>query len=109
MWSTPIAVLLLRRAVWSAVLAVDGLRQPRFPFRSTAAIERAQQRRLRATIEHAYRYVPYYRQAMRRRGLVPGDFRVAADLARLPLLERGHLQRDPESFVSTRYPLDSYL
>jgi phenylacetate-coenzyme A ligase PaaK-like adenylate-forming protein len=52
--------------------------------------------------------VPYYREAMRRLGLHPAEFRSAGDL-RLPLLERGDLQRDPEYFVSRAQPLERYL
>ncbi|MDI7277104.1 MAG: hypothetical protein QME94_14105, partial [Anaerolineae bacterium] len=57
----------------------------------------------------AYRYVPYYRETMDRLGLRPSDFRAADDLARLPILEREQLQRDPEYFCSTAQPRDRYL
>jgi phenylacetate-CoA ligase len=79
-------------------------REARFPFRQRAAIQRAQERRVRATVVHAYRSVPYYRETMRNLGLTPDDFRCVADLARLPLLEREDLQRDPECFVSGAWP-----
>jgi phenylacetate-CoA ligase len=45
---------------------------------------------------------------MRRLGLGPADFETADDLAKLPLIEREQLQRDPEYFVSRAEPLDSY-
>jgi len=56
-------------------------------------------------MSYAARYVPYYQDTLRRIGLRADDIRTAADLARLPLIERRQLQRDPEYFVSTRTPL----
>jgi phenylacetate-CoA ligase len=41
---------------------------------------------------------------MDRLGLRPGDFHDASDLARLPVIERQHLQRDPEYFVARPQP-----
>ena len=46
---------------------------------------------------------------MRRLGLGPADFETADDLAKLPLIERERLQRDPEYFVSRAAPLASYV
>jgi phenylacetate-CoA ligase len=100
---------LARRAAWSARLAWRAPLEARFPFRSSAAIERAQRRRLGATVAHAHEHVPYYRETMRRLGLGPGDIATAADIARLPLIERDQLQRDPEYFVSRAWPLERYL
>ena len=65
---------------------------------------RAQSRRIRSIIRHAYESVPYYRETMDRLELNPGQFREPADLARLPLLEREQLQQDPEYFLSTANP-----
>jgi phenylacetate-CoA ligase len=91
------------------VVAANALLQPRFPFRAPQVIKRAQKRRLRETIAHAHRHVPYYRETMRRLGLRPTDFHVAADLASLPVIERVDVQRDPEYFVSTAFPLDTHV
>ena len=41
---------------------------------------------------------------MRRLNLTPADFRTVRDLALLPIIEREQLQRDPEYFVSERWP-----
>ncbi|MGH7966110.1 MAG: hypothetical protein ACRERD_30535 [Candidatus Binatia bacterium] len=35
----------------------------------------------------------------------PGNFRTAADLGKLPVIERDQLQQDPAYFVSTAQPL----
>jgi phenylacetate-coenzyme A ligase PaaK-like adenylate-forming protein len=97
------------RLLWSWRYGTQRLIQQRFPFRSPATIERAQRRRIREMVHYAHRYVPYYREAMGRLGIGPGDIRTAADLARLPLLEREQLQRDPMHFVSEELPVDRYL
>lgn len=54
-------------------------------------------------ISHAWRTVPHYREAMGRLGLTPADIRDADDLARLPVIERSDLQRDPERFRSSAF------
>lgn len=92
---------LLTRLKWTAYLARHLRGQSRFPYRSARAIERAQARRVRSAVAHAYNTVPYYRETMDRLGLSPPDFRGAGDLARLPILERDQLQRDPDYFLST--------
>jgi len=96
------------RAMWTGHLALEALWQPRVAFRSPAAIGRAGGRRVRAMIGHAYRTVPYYRQTMDRLGLRPEDIQTAADLARLPLIDRRDLQHDPRQFVSRKRSLDHY-
>jgi phenylacetate-CoA ligase len=87
-------------------MAKDAVREANFAFCSAAAIRQAQERRIRATVAHARTHVPYYRETMRRMILGTEDFRTAEDLARLPLLEREQLQRDPEYFVSEQWPTD---
>lgn len=96
---------LLERVLLSARL-LGAPREARLPFRSRPAIERVQRRRLAATVRHAHQHVPYYRETMRRLGLGPGDLRTVTDLARLPIVERGQVQRDPEYFVSRAKPLE---
>ena len=100
---------LATRLAWTAHVVRRAPFEARFPFRPPATIERAQRRRLAATVAHAHEHVPYYRETMRRIGLAPGDVRTVADLARLPMIERDQLQRDPEYFVSRAEPPDSYV
>jgi len=90
-----------RRLAWDAYLAYHLRGQARFPFRPLPAVRQAQQQRLRSMLTYAERHVPYYRETLRRLGLRAADFREAEDLARLPILERAQLQRDPEYFLST--------
>jgi phenylacetate-CoA ligase len=103
------AMSLSARLFWTAQFGVRRVTQSRFPFRSVATIERAQRRKIRAMVHHAHTHVPYYRETMRRLGLGPDDIRSAADLGRLPLIEREQLQRDPLYFVSDKEPLERYL
>jgi phenylacetate-CoA ligase len=93
--------MLLIRAAWSAYLFSHLRGQAAAPFRPWSAIERDQALRVRRMVAHAARHVPYYRDTLRRLGLGADDFRTAADLARLPLIDRKDLQRDPEAFLST--------
>jgi len=98
-----------RRLLNSGYLAAASRVERSIPFRSPERIERLQRRRLRAMVRHAYGTVPHYREAMDRLGLRPDDFRSAADLAKLPLVERDQLHRDPDRFVSSAKPRDRYL
>ena len=99
----------LGRVAWTGWLAVETIRQARFAFLPADAVRAAQTRRVRAAVAHAYEHVPYYSETMRRRGLHPAELLHVEDLARLPLVERDQLQRDPEYFVSTAAPISSYL
>lgn len=98
-----------RRAITAARFTAVAPAEWRLPFSSPAAIERAQRRQLRATVAHAHEHVPYYRETMRKLGVGPEDFETAGDLAKLPLIEREQLQRDPEYFISRGKPLSSYV
>ena len=97
------------RLKWTAYLAWHYRGQSRFPFRSESVMESALRRRLRRIITHAHGTVPYYRETMKWLGLLPDHFRTALDLARLPVIEREDLQRDPDYFLSTAIPLDRRL
>lgn len=75
----------------------------RVPFWPIERIERLQRDRTRSMVRHAFETVPFYRDAMQQRGLRPEDFRSAADLARLPLLDDLTVRNRPDQFASTRY------
>lgn len=100
---------LLTRPYWSAYLAWQLRGQARYPFQPMEEVLRGQARRVQAMVAYAYRYVPYYRETMDRLGLSAADFKSGADLARLPIVERAQLQRDPERFLSTAQPAGRYL
>lgn len=93
------------RGFWTAYLLASSALQARYPYLPAAVVRADQERRVRSAVSYAYRYVPYYRETMARLCLTPADFRTAADLAKLPLVERELLSRDPEYFRSRQRPL----
>jgi len=66
-------------------------------------LEALQTRKLKATVEYAYRYVPFYRQAMDTLGVKPADIRSLADIHKLPITRREQLSENTEAFIS-HYP-----
>lgn len=97
-------LVLLSRLRWASHFAWHLRGQSRFPFLPLAAVRRRQAQRVRRIAGFAFRTVPYYREAARRLGLTPAAIRDAGDLARLPVLEREQIQRDPEYFCSKAVP-----
>lgn len=94
-------------ALWTGQAVLEAARQRRFAHRPAAVVRRAQERRVRDTVAYAFEQVPYYRETMRRLGLGPADFTCAADLGKLPVIERAQLQRDPEYFLSEEWPAET--
>lgn len=92
------------RFYWAARTAAFVAAEHRVPFLPTEKLENIQNSRVRSIVKHAYRTVPYYRQVMHDKGLHPGDFRTAADLARLPVIGSAELSADPRRFLSLDYP-----
>ena len=99
----------LVRARWTARMIAEAPLQAYVPFLPERVLQRAQERRIHATVRYAQAHVPYYRETMRRLLLAPTDIRTAADLAKLPVIEREQLQRDPEYFLSARWPASACL
>jgi len=92
------AASLPRRLWWDAFVLWHVRKERHLPFRPLEEILAWQGRRVRAMVEHAYRHVPFYCVEMRRLGLRPADFRTAADLARLPVVDSRLLADNPEDF-----------
>lgn len=84
----------------SAVVAASLPGQSRVPFWPRERIERLRDRRVRRIVAYAATRVPYYRELFRRDGIDPRAIRTAADLARLPLLDRELVRAQPERFVA---------
>lgn len=99
----------LQRAAWTAYAVAQLPRQRHLPFSSPAALRRRQSARVRSAVRFAYAHVRHYRETIDRLGLTPGAFRDADDLARLPIVEREEVQRDPERFLSTALPRERYI
>ena len=79
--------------------------------RKLSAEEMAARRdeRVRSMVRFACERVPWYGHAMRDRGLGPDDFRSAADLALLPVVEHEDLSSAPQAFLPTDIRLDDLL
>jgi len=93
-----------RRAYWTAFTAWEARHEaslPRWPLERVLAI---QELRLRRLVEHAYQSVPFYREAMDRLRLRPGDIRTAGDLAHLPMVTREDLLEDSGAFQARGLP-----
>ena len=58
---------------------------------------------LRTMTRYAVTHVPYWRTLFRDLGLQPGDIRTAADLRKLPVLEKQTIRADPRAFHSDAY------
>jgi phenylacetate-CoA ligase len=90
----------IERMIGTVFLARHLIGQGRYPFRPRQAVLRDQARNVRRMMTHAFLRVPYYRETMARLGLRPEDFASAADLEKLPMLERREIQLDPEKFLA---------
>lgn len=101
--------MIINRFYWTTYLARHIAGQARYAFKPRRSILRDQARNLRRMIAHAYRSVPYYRETLDRLGLRPSDFISAQDLARLPILERSDIQKDPERFIAAGTRLNKCL
>ena len=71
------------------------------PYASRDRIEAARDRRVRRMVAHAAATVPFYRELFADAGIDPREIRTAADLARLPVLDKDAVRAEPERFLST--------
>lgn len=71
---------------------------------SLRELQTYQDERLRETIQHAYNSSPYYRRIMQERKLAPHDIRTAADLPKLPILDKQLLRRHYDEIVCQDWP-----
>jgi phenylacetate-CoA ligase len=87
-------------SLWEVVARARAIR--RHPRLGREALLRFQADRLQQLIARACASVPYYRQLFDRHGLVPGDVRTPADLARVPVTPRRALQELPLEQITAR-------
>ena len=93
----------LRRVYGSAVVAANA-RQRRVPFLPREQVDRRRDRRVRRIVAYAAKTVPYYRELFARERIDYRQIRTAEDLARLPLLDRELVRRQPQLFLSEARP-----
>ena len=91
---------MLRRLSWNLYLLHQIRGQKNVPFLSPEEMRRCQTLRVRRMVRYAFLNVPYYTDTMRRHGLAPEGIATVEDLARLPVIEKSDLQRDPEYYRS---------
>jgi phenylacetate-CoA ligase len=93
----------LVKSYWSAFGLWNLRQESRLPYWPLDKVLAIQRRRIRSIVNHAYRYVPFYREAMLKAGLRPDDFQTAEDLERLPLVTKEELALAPGRFRSRRH------
>jgi phenylacetate-coenzyme A ligase PaaK-like adenylate-forming protein len=91
---------LARRVIGNAYVLTQLFGQRAVPFAPRQRIERLRDARVRRMVRHAAATVPFYREAFQRLSIRPEEIRTADDLARLPLVEKDDLRRDPDRFLS---------
>ena len=79
----------------------------RAPYWSAEQLERAQAKRLRAMVHHAYTTVPFYRARFDELGLRPEAIQSREDLSRLPITTRADVQRAGKAMRSDDFALSS--
>jgi len=84
----------------SAVIASHLTGQRRIPFLAREKLEALRDRRIRRIVAYAARTVPYYRALFAREGIDPRQIRCAADLDRLPLLDKDLARAEPRLFIA---------
>jgi phenylacetate-CoA ligase len=84
----------------NAVIAAHLRRQRSIPFLPRHQLEALRDRRIRDVLTYAARTVPYYREWFARERIGPREIRGAADLARLPVLDRDLVRAQPRLFVT---------
>jgi phenylacetate-coenzyme A ligase PaaK-like adenylate-forming protein len=94
---------LVTKACWNAFTLWHARTERKLPYRPLADVLALQSRRVQAMAAHAYRNVPFYRDAMEQGGLKPGDFQTAADLAKLPLIDAHVFCDQPERFLAKNF------
>jgi phenylacetate-CoA ligase len=93
-------VTILRKIYGNSIVLATALRRRGIEYRNREKIERLRDRRVRKIVRYAARNVPYYREWFRESGIDPREIKTAADLGRLPLLEKATIIQDPERFRS---------
>ena len=74
--------------------------QLRVPYLPPERLTEMRDARVRETVRYAAETVPHYRNLFKDEGIDPREIRTAADLERLPLLDKETVQADPDRFVS---------
>jgi phenylacetate-CoA ligase len=72
-------------------------------------IEKYQLKMIQETIEHAYKYVPYYTELFDKHNIHPNDIQSIEDLQKIPFLTKEIIKENYEKFISTDIKEGEYL
>ena len=86
------------------LITVEHYFQPEIECASQEQIRAWQNERLVKTVQHVYDNVPYYRNLMNQKGVLPGDIKSVDDLHKLPFLTKDDL-RDAYPYGLLAMPL----
>ncbi|MES2663453.1 MAG: hypothetical protein V4629_09150 [Pseudomonadota bacterium] len=75
----------------------------------TQQLRQLQLKRLQTLIDHAFTTVPYYRDHMKKSGVVPQDIKSLKDIARLPVLSKNDILQHKDQLISSSFSLESLL
>ena len=89
-----------RKLYGTAVIAAHLRGQRRIPFLPRERLEAMRDQRIRRMVTYAARTVPYYREWFARAGIDPGHIKGAADLDRLPVLDKDLVRTRPSLFIA---------
>jgi phenylacetate-CoA ligase len=88
------------RLYGSAVIAAHLPGQRRIPFLPRAKLEAVRDLRIRRIVTYAARTVPFYREWFAQEGIDPREIRGAAELDRLPVIDRELVRTQPRRFLA---------
>ena len=94
---------LAKKAYGNAVVVRHLRGQTRVPYLPAEQWQTMRDRRVRAIVRHAAATVPYYRDLFRAERIDPQDIRSAADLDRLPIVDKHTVWQAPERFLSESF------
>jgi len=69
----------------------------------TDELKRLQEKKLKAIINHAYRFVPFYRRKWKDLDLTPDDIKTVEDLKKLPVISREEIIKNYNSLIAVNY------
>ena len=91
---------LLDQARGSAEIALNLRGDRTVPYLPREQLDALRDANVRAMVGHAARNVPFYRDWFAREGVDPREIRTAADLDRLPLLDKSQVREEPRLFLA---------
>ena len=70
---------------------------------SKKQLKNFQNKKLRALITHAYKFVPFYRRKWKKLGIRPEKIKNSEDLKKLPIIKKEDVRKNYEDFIAVNY------